>query len=63
MDRANAEEASRLNFLLGELFADAVGAVLDAARTPASEVDLIASHGQTVSHSAPAATLQIGRRR
>ena len=56
----NAEEVSRVNFLLGAAFADAVQAALDAADLGASDLDAIASHGQTISHTAPAATLQIG---
>jgi len=42
------------------LWADAVGALLDNSGIAATEIDLIASHGQTVSHTAPHATLQIG---
>lgn len=59
--QGNAETVSRLNFALGALFAEAARAV--AQDVP---IDLIASHGQTVSHTAPTvaaaggATLQIG---
>ncbi len=61
------EDVSRLSFALGALFADAALAVLEAAGVAAGEVDAIASHGQTVSHTPPTragertgATLQIG---
>jgi len=64
-----AEEVSRVNFLLGELFADAALDVIKTARIQPSEVDLIASHGQTIVHLPQASrlgdrhiasTLQIG---
>ncbi len=66
----NSEELSRLNFLLGELFA---GAAIKACRTfrvPLGHISLIGSHGQTVYHQGKptqvfgtlkiASTLQIG---
>jgi hypothetical protein len=56
----NAEAVSRLNFALGILFADAAETVLNAAGVETDVVDAVASHGQTISHTAPAATLQIG---
>jgi len=59
----NAEAVSHLNFALGALFADAAEAVIREAKVSAGDVDLVASHGQTISHTAaapPAATLQIG---
>ena len=43
-------EVCRLNMLLGELFAQAVLDLLEAARVPVIEVALIGSHGQTVCH-------------
>jgi len=39
-----------LNFLLGELFAQAVKEVCKQSNTPLSEIDLIGSHGQTIHH-------------
>ncbi len=48
----NAETLSRLNFALGSLFADAAQAVVDAAGISPADVDAVASHGQTVSHTA-----------
>lgn len=60
----NAPEASvadlaRLNFLLGELFADAVKRTLTAARV--RQLDLVGSHGQTLYHQGEPA-LYLGRR-
>jgi anhydro-N-acetylmuramic acid kinase len=57
----NAEEVSRLNVGLGHLFADAAEAVLTASGISRALLDIVASHGQTVSHTPDdAATLQIG---
>jgi anhydro-N-acetylmuramic acid kinase len=56
----NAEAVSRLSFALGALCAGAARAVVERSQVAPDEIDLIASHGQTVSHTAPDATLQIG---
>ncbi|MCX6636599.1 MAG: anhydro-N-acetylmuramic acid kinase [Acidobacteria bacterium] len=48
-------EISRLNFLLGELYAKAVLRVCQGSR-----VELIGCHGQTIYHESGAHTLQIG---
>jgi anhydro-N-acetylmuramic acid kinase len=62
-------EISRLNFLLGDIFADAALAACRKLRVTPAEIDVIGSHGQTVYHQgtpAPflgrrvASTLQIG---
>lgn len=62
-------EVSRLNFLLGDLFAAAIHRAARRFRVPLSGIDLIGSHGQTVYHqSTPerfagrrvASTLQLG---
>ncbi len=58
-----------LNFLLGEAFAFTANALLDEAGVKKEDVDLIGSHGQTLSHIPPrsdahsfqlGATLQLG---
>ncbi|MCY3021588.1 MAG: anhydro-N-acetylmuramic acid kinase [Planctomycetota bacterium] len=65
----SAAELCELNFLIGEAFACAANAVLDAAHATREDVDLIGSHGQTISHIPPrtggdsfqlGATLQLG---
>jgi len=66
---SNVEDIARLNFLLGEISADAVLSVARKARVTTSRIALIGSHGQTISHLPNskrffgrkiAATLQIG---
>ncbi len=44
------QEIASIHYLLGELFGDAALAVTRAAGCPIDDVDLIASHGQTVAH-------------
>jgi anhydro-N-acetylmuramic acid kinase len=44
------DELCRLNFLLGEIFSEAVLALLDAAAVKPEEIDFIGSHGQTIQH-------------
>jgi anhydro-N-acetylmuramic acid kinase len=62
-------EISQLNFLLGEVFADAALAACKKFRVSPSQIDVIGSHGQTVFHQGTpvpfngrsvASTLQIG---
>jgi len=54
-------ELARLDVLLGERFAAAAASLAAEAGVPLSEVDAIASHGQTVAHHPDVrATLQIG---
>ena len=63
------QQTASIHYLLGELFAEAALAVARAAGCGMQEIDLIASHGQTVAHvGVPdphdswnrAATLQLG---
>jgi anhydro-N-acetylmuramic acid kinase len=48
---------SQMNFLLGELFGDAVIEACKRSSIPLSNLDLIGSHGQTIYHQAAATTL------
>jgi anhydro-N-acetylmuramic acid kinase len=65
----SSPELCELNFLLGEAFAFAANALLDNAGVKKQDVDLIGSHGQTLSHIPPrseahsfqlGSTLQLG---
>ena len=58
--RAGVDEICRLNFELGELFAEAVKKICRRAKVPLSKLDLIGSHGQTICHLGRKGTLQIG---
>lgn len=49
-ESATAGQISQLNFLLGELFAEAALRVCRAARVSPSRLAAIASHGQTIFH-------------
>jgi anhydro-N-acetylmuramic acid kinase len=51
--RAKVAELSRLNFLLGELYAEAVRKAQRSTGTP--KIDLIGCHGQTIYHQGEAA--------
>jgi len=60
-DAGSAAELAQLNVEVGEIFARAATQVCSAAKAAISEVDFIASHGQTVAHlPARHSTLQIG---
>jgi anhydro-N-acetylmuramic acid kinase len=48
--RASIEKLSRLNILLGRLFARAARTVAEKAHVPLEEIDLIGSHGHTAFH-------------
>ncbi|MFZ0961456.1 MAG: anhydro-N-acetylmuramic acid kinase [Terriglobia bacterium] len=49
-EAVTAGEISQLNFLLGELFAEAALRVCQKARVPPSRLAVIGSHGQTIYH-------------
>ncbi|MFQ5863729.1 MAG: anhydro-N-acetylmuramic acid kinase [bacterium] len=51
------DEICRFNVLLGEIFADAVMALLQATPIKPEQVDFIGSHGQTVQHLPEETTL------
>ena len=64
---SRVDEICQMNFLIGEVFADAALSVICKAGLEAREIDLIGSHGQTIYHLPPQAgaqyipsTLQIG---
>ncbi len=64
--KCSLKEISELNFLIGNEFAKAALEVIDKAGVSPLDVNLIASHGQTVFHNPPSykdgtpCTLQIG---
>lgn len=60
--RTSTEELSQLNFLLGELFADAARTACNQFRVPLKSISLIGSHGQTVFHQG-VPTQSVGSRR
>lgn len=62
-EKATADKISRMNFLLGGLYADAVNALIDGHSIDRGRIAAIGSHGQTVYHAPNADvpnTLQIG---
>lgn len=60
MASARAAELARLHVQLGHWGGDAVQLVLDAGRVAASELGLIAFHGQTIWHEPPLVSWQLG---
>ena len=52
-ETSRIDELCQMNFLIGEIFADAALAVIREAGIEVPEVDLIGSHGQTVYHLPP----------
>lgn len=60
LDGANAAELARLHVTLAEWAADAVEELLAVTHAPASAVDFIAMHGQTVWHEPPLVSWQLG---
>jgi anhydro-N-acetylmuramic acid kinase len=68
-DGSTTSDICELNFLIGEIFAQTTLNLLSTAQIPIRSVDLIGSHGQTVSHIPPrmgdgsyrlGSTLQLG---
>ncbi len=66
-ETSRVDEICQMNFLIGEIFADAALSVIRDAQLEAGEIDLIGSHGQTVYHLPPQpgaeyipSTLQLG---
>lgn len=49
--KATVDKLGRLSYVLGELYAEAALSVIRAAGLSPSEVDAVASHGQTIWHS------------
>jgi anhydro-N-acetylmuramic acid kinase len=58
---SSVDELCRLNMLAAHFFADAVRVVARKAGVPASSIDAIGSHGQTV-HHLPDTTKQFGKK-
>ena len=66
-ETSRVHEICQMNFLIGEIFADAALSVIRDAGLDTNEIDLIGSHGQTVYHLPPKkdaqyvpSTLQLG---
>ena len=66
-ETSSVDEICQMNFLIGEVFADAALTVIRDAQLEVKEIDLIGSHGQTVYHLPPQteaqyipSTLQLG---
>jgi anhydro-N-acetylmuramic acid kinase len=60
LNGATAPALARLHARLGEWAADAVQQLLAAAQVPATDLDLIAFHGQTIWHEPPLVSWQLG---
>lgn len=66
-ETSGVDEICQMNFLIGEIFADAAHSVVRHAALNIDEIDLIGTHGQTVYHLPPdknaayvPSTLQLG---
>jgi len=65
LNKSNSEKICEMNFLLGELLANATMKLVNEAGLNIKDIDLIASHGQTIYHAPKGrivkkSTLQIG---
>ena len=49
-DTSRVDDICEMNFYIGHLFAEAVKHILQKNGIPASDIDLIGSHGQTIHH-------------
>ena len=49
-DTGRVDDICEMNFYIGHLFAEAVKHILEKKGIPASDIDLIGSHGQTIHH-------------
>jgi len=56
----NTETLCRMNFIIGQTYAELINRFLDDHGVSVEEIDLIGSHGQTVWHDHRHSTLQIG---
>ena len=66
-ETSRVDEICKMNFLMGEIFGNAVLALIEGVQLSIDEIDLIGSHGQTIYHLPPEtgrshvpSTLQIG---
>ncbi len=57
---AKSDDICRINFILGQLFADAVKRLCRKSRVSLKRISLIGSHGQTICHLGHRGTFQIG---
>ncbi len=49
-ESSRVDEISQLNFLISQIYADAINKLCDELNFPIGNVDLIGSHGQTIHH-------------
>lgn len=50
LDSSNVKEISQMNFLLGELYTQAVFKICEKANLKVTDIDLVGCHGQTIYH-------------
>ena len=49
-ETSNVEEITILNFILPQIYVNAIKELCDEIKFPINEIDLIGSHGQTIQH-------------